>query len=411
MIAHTPSALSLPLRTPRFTPRAPVRAPLDDSPRFTTDGSLELEQHLARICEKIAAGVRGLVSSGRLEGLLLGGGYGRGEGGVLRAPGGDRPYNDLEFYVFLRGSRHLNELRFGRALHALGEILTPQAGAEVEFKIASLRELAASPVSMFSYDLVLGHRWIVGNDEMLAECSHHFESARIPLAEATRLLMNRCSGLLFAKERLERPVFTASDADFVRRNIAKAQLALGDAVLVARGDYHWSVRERHRELERLARLDPTPWLDEVSRHHTAGVEFKLRPERSTASRNELATQHSIVSARAKEIWFWLEEQRLHSTFASPHAYATSPCNKWPESATLRTVLVNLRALGWRPLRQGQAGRHPRGRILNAMTLLLWEPDTVTSREHLRVVQRELQTHATSFRKVMHAYRELWSRVN
>src|SRR5213075_351651 len=103
----------------------------------------------------------------RLEGLLLGGGYGRGEGGVLPTASGDRPYNDLEFYVFLRGNRHLNELRFGRALHVLGEILTPQAGVEVEFKIASLRELASTPISMFSYDLVVAHRWIIGNDELL----------------------------------------------------------------------------------------------------------------------------------------------------------------------------------------------------------------------------------------------------
>mgnify|MGYP006142135189 CR=1 FL=1 len=39
------------------------------------------------------------------------------------------------------------------------------------------------------------------------------------------------TGLLFARERLDRPHFTAADADFVGRNLAKARLALGDAVL------------------------------------------------------------------------------------------------------------------------------------------------------------------------------------
>src|SRR5438874_7581427 len=81
MITHTPTALSLPLRTPRITARAPNRPPVEICPRFTTDGGRELEQHLARTCEKIAAGIGGLVSSRRLEGLLLAGGYGRGEGG------------------------------------------------------------------------------------------------------------------------------------------------------------------------------------------------------------------------------------------------------------------------------------------------------------------------------------------
>src|SRR5437660_1366005 len=84
--------------------------------------------------------------------LLLGGGYGRGEGGVWRTPDGDRPYNDLEFYVCLRGSRHWNEQYYQRPIEILGEILTPQTGVHVEFKIISLAELARQRVSMFSYD-------------------------------------------------------------------------------------------------------------------------------------------------------------------------------------------------------------------------------------------------------------------
>src|SRR3954452_8083833 len=114
----------------------------DASTRFTIDGSIELETRLGAFCTKITGAVRGLIPRRRLEALVLGGGYGRGEGGVLRTPEGDRPYNDLEFYVFVRGNRHLNERRFGRALHVLGEILTKQAGVDVEFKIASLAELA-----------------------------------------------------------------------------------------------------------------------------------------------------------------------------------------------------------------------------------------------------------------------------
>src|SRR3954470_23870388 len=195
MIAHTPTALTLPLRTARVMPRVPVVPPTEVAPRFTADGSRELEQHLARTCEKIAAGVRGLIPRGKLEAILLGGGYGRGEGGVLVTPSGERPYNDLEFYVCVRGNRHLNEKRFGRALHVLGEILTPQAGVEVEFKITSLAEFERSPISMFSYDLTMGHRWLVGTEELLAHCEHHRAADKIPLSEGTRLLMNRCSGL------------------------------------------------------------------------------------------------------------------------------------------------------------------------------------------------------------------------
>jgi hypothetical protein len=63
--------------------------------------------------------------------------------------------------------------------------------------------------------------------------------------------MNRSSGLLFSAALLDSDKFLEKDSDFVRRNIAKAQLALGDVVLSAFGRYHSSCRERHRRLEKL----------------------------------------------------------------------------------------------------------------------------------------------------------------
>src|SRR5205085_649743 len=149
------------------------------------------------------------------------------------------------------------------------------------------------PVSMFSYDMALGHRWIVGNDDLFTGCDHHFDAERIPLCEATRLLMNRCSGLLFARERLEKKEFTANDADFTRRNIAKAELALGDALLVAHQLYHWSVRERQSRLATLAAPNLPSWWASMRRLYARGVEFKLHPQRSTESRADLGVQHAI----------------------------------------------------------------------------------------------------------------------
>lgn len=416
MIAQPPSptALTLPLRTPRVVARPPVVAPeiaTADQPRFTPDGSRELEQHLARTCAKIGAGLRGLIPPQKLECVLLGGGYGRGEGGVLRTPSGDRPYNDLEFYVCLRGNRHLNELRFGHALHVLGEILTPQAGIEVEFKITSLRELEQAPVSMFSYDLLLGHRMIAGNEAQLARCVHHRRSEAIPLAEATRLLMNRCSGLLFAREKLARREFTAADADFVRRNLAKADLALGDAVLVVHRQYHWSARERHQLLEQLPSVESLPSLPQIRAHHAAGVAFKLHPERSTATREELLAQHTPLVALAREVFLWLESRRLETSFTSATDYALACRNKCPELPAARNLLINAKTLGFRPFLAARAGRHPRERILNALALLLWEPAALTSPRLLTPLQRDLQTGATTFSELMQAYRALWSRVN
>src|SRR5437879_2839043 len=57
--------------------------------RFTIDGSDALERQLNEICRTIAESVQELIPKERFEALLLGGGYGRGEGGVLGTASGD----------------------------------------------------------------------------------------------------------------------------------------------------------------------------------------------------------------------------------------------------------------------------------------------------------------------------------
>src|SRR5260370_30848080 len=159
----------------------------------------------------------------------------------------------------------------------LAEELSVDAEVEVQLQLFSLAKLQRARVSMFYYDLVAGHRWVWGTESLLAGCSHHLQADRIPLCEATRLLMNRCSGLLFAKERLQRGDLGAEDADFVRRNLAKAQLTFGDALLTARRQYHWSCRQRHERLERFLPVQDLPSFAETVRHHPARVNFKLHP--------------------------------------------------------------------------------------------------------------------------------------
>lgn len=364
--------------------------------RFTIDGSDELEQRLGELCAEITREVQRIVPASRLEGLLLGGGYGRGEGGVLRTPEGDQPYNDLEFYVLIRGPVFLNERRYRHALHELGERLTPAAGLEVEFKILSRERLERSPVSMFYYDLVVGNWQLLGAVDLLSGCAHHHHPEKIPLHEATRLLMNRCSGLLFSLERLRRPVFGAEEADFVGRNLAKAQLAFGDVVLAAHGRYHQSCRERLDRLRTLVPAQPIAWLDQVRRHHAEGVEFKLHPVRCTATKDALIVRHTELSELGRAIWLWLEERRLKVRFATTREYALSSVDKCPETSAWRNRLVHFKTGGLGAALRPEARRYPRERLFHSLALLLWDPPAM---------------QPADFTGGVEVYEKLWHRFN
>lgn len=379
--------------------------------RFTLDGSDELEKHLRHVCEQVADGVRAIVPAARLEGVLLAGGYGRGEGGVLKDGDHDRAYNDMEFYVFIRGATLWNDRRYKRALHELGERLSPLAGLEVEFKIVSAAALRRALPTMFSYDFVTKHHWVLGDDSLLSGCDHHRDAEAVPASEATRLLFNRCSGLLFAAARLAKTTFTEDDADFVGRNIAKAQLGIGDALLASEGCYHWSCLKRHGLLCALLRRDHelATAFQGIAPNHEAGVVFKLRPQRATSSREELAAKHAEISGLARRAWLHLESLRLQRHFSDAADYAASPLDKCPEQPRWKNVLVNVRTFGPSVLRTAKAARYPRERLFTALSLLLW-----TDWDHpstLAILQNQLRTEANDIDGLVSAYEKLWHRFN
>ena len=394
-------ALSIPQAARPASRTAAPTAPA----RFTVDGTDALERQVRRLSERVLAEVRGIIPPGRFEALLLGGGYGRGEGGVLRTRGGDRPYNDLEFYLCVRGHRLVNRRRYGPALQQLLARLSREAGLEVEITIISLALLRAAPVSMFYYDLVSGHRWLWGQETDLAGCERHRQSALLPAGEAIRLLLNRCTGLLLAREKLRRLPLNEEDLDFVARNLAKLQLALGDAVLTMLGQYHWSCRERHDRLMAAGEGGRLAWLDEVRRHHEMGVEFKLHPRRHVLSVLHLDSLTRELTELAREVWLWVESRRLGRVFSSTTEYALSEVSKNPETNPWRNRLLNGRLLGWHCALLPGSRRNPRERVLHALALLLW--DGIGNAALLRRLQEELRTRAAEREALVKRYWEVW----
>jgi hypothetical protein len=379
--------------------------------RFTIDGSAALEQRLAELCAQVRSELEAAIAPSRLEALLLGGGYGRGEGGVLKNSGDDLPYNDLEFYLFLTGPPQWNQIRHGKRLHHIAEQLTAEAGLEIEFKLISFKQLRNSSVSMFHYDLVMGHRWIKGNEELLTRCEHHRMPDQIPLAEALRLLMNRCTGLLFSKERLHRENFTDTEADFTGRNLAKAQLAFGDVFLAVHGQYHWSCRTRRERLRSWNAATDFPRLPDLQEHHRAGVEFKLHPTRGTGPRDHYWDRFCELTELGLQLWLWLESRRLHVKFSSARHYALHPLNKCPEKSRWRNRLVQVKNFGFSALLRRESERYPREKLLNTLPLLLWDADALTDPVLLGHVQGNLGTDAKHLADLTRAYESIWRRFN
>ncbi len=280
-----------------------------------------------------------LGALGGVEAFVLAGGYGRGEGGVLVGDDGrEHLYNDLEFYLFTKGIPTA-ALRHG--VHQIEREGSRALELEVEIRMLPSRALRRAVPSMFFYDLFWGHRVVYGPEDFVRRFTPDAvrDEDRIPLHEATRLLFNRGSGLLFAAAKLG-GIDPDRDIRFIQRNHAKLKLALGDAWLAAHGEYHWSCVERNRRLKKHAITLPNGAV--IQGFHDEGVQFKLHPAHPMLDDATLRAQQQRLVALWTELFLWLEGKRLQTSFSTLSSYVHYAGRVLPEMSLLKAVLCHLR---------------------------------------------------------------------
>jgi hypothetical protein len=202
----------------------------------------------------------------------------------------------------------------------------------------------------------------------------------------------------------------AEQNDFVGRNLAKAQLALGDVILAATSQYHWSVLERGERMSRMDDFEKMPWLSDARRHHAAGVEFKLHPRRVAKSVRQFTNEHVEISNLARQIWLWIEGRRCGERFASARDYAFSHCRGRLRPALIRNALLNARELGLRSLSDAFGFQYPRERLFHALPVLLWE-EPLNDLKLKRRLQMLLRTSASDWHSLVAAYKKVWPRFS
>ena len=188
---------------------------------------------------EIAAAVRNLAMPG-FAGLVLGGGYGRGEGGVTAD---HRLYNDLDFFVLMDAPEAALP-KLAKRLAPVSAAFGARLGLDIDFTLRTAARLRRDERRLMVQELLHAHVVVTPSDFDLAAWSgaRLHAPSEVPAGEAARLLMNRGMGLDLARRRL---AANGGRADgFVLRNLNKAVLGAGDARLIAEGRYAWTLAER-----------------------------------------------------------------------------------------------------------------------------------------------------------------------
>ena len=296
-----------------------------------------------------------------LVALVLGGGYGRGEGGVLQVSGEERPYNDLDLVLIVRRKTRLP----WDALHGIRHKYASLTGIEVDFsRPLTVDDVRGWPPTLMWSDLLHGHRVLDGDADILTANAPDLRADRLMPVEATRLMLNRGSGLLWAL-RVARGCEPAPDADFIRRNYYKCALTLGDALLISYGRFATPYTGRGERLSRLLGELTRPFSFDLSRIYRDALRFKFWPGEPASTPGEL--QLGEMAAEWGEVLLFVESRRAHREFRSVSEYAACRDAREPEQnrmARWPRNLVRNRQLGCWSL------RYPRERLYRELPMLL-----------------------------------------
>lgn len=336
--------------------------------QYTYSGNPNTENLLRISLNGIAEEIAALPESIYIRSVVLGGGYGRGEGGAT--PEGFL-YNDLDFLVFSRTPEVPAMI-----VEPFGELSRKwkkQLGIDVDFfMVPDDKWLARNAETLMIQEMIAGHAVIFGEPGIFRE-TPRIPWEKLPWSEGARLLLNRGTGLLLARRK-------ADDAEFGIRNLHKAALGCGDALLIARHAYKRTGMERLSALSGLPDI-PGPLADLYER----ALQYKYTPDP--------AKQPEPMEQLPAYCELWQETLRRFTAIvtkeepSSAETAVRALCNNAgdPFARRLKNSLLNLRYCKDLPF-LFPSGASPRLKLLLPLSELLNAP-SASAETYLRLWNR------------------------
>ena len=309
----------------------------DSIPSYARAGSRDFDRWMSDRLTDLTGDVRRALS-GNLVALVLGGGYGRGEGAVVGRGGQERPYNDLDLILIVKSRPGA-----GKRLEAVSRHHEEAMGIAVDFSRAlTVGDVASWEHRLRWHELYHGHQVLDGDPAIVHQHAPRQIALPVPLCEASRLLLNRGAGLVWARRVLlgQEP---APDPDFVRRNAYKALLAVGDAYVIAAGVLAPRHEGRLELLRAFVRQFPPSEAALVTSAYASALAFKFEPDSMPAG-SAVAELLDRATALWSAAFLRIESQRHGIAWTDLASYArwSGPREPAPARRWLRNLGSNLR---------------------------------------------------------------------
>ena len=108
-----------------------------------------------------------IIPKEKIKCIILIGGYGRGEGGVIRKGDSLIPHNNLDFNIITNGSLFKNKDYFRKEILRLINNDLPHKDITIDISINEKFKIKYAETKLIYYDMKFGHRLSYGDDNWL----------------------------------------------------------------------------------------------------------------------------------------------------------------------------------------------------------------------------------------------------
>jgi hypothetical protein len=272
----------------------------------TSWGSVAEELHV------LAKGLRRCLR-GREMSVLAVGSVGRAH--MEAGSTGSMLPTDYDIVVIAHRLSEAERLMARRRIHRWLRTVSPSFSVPVSVGLLRSSDLPRRPFTLFNYEMRYGHQVLVGDDPTPSMPLYRVE--QMPHIEATRLLLNRGVLLWGDRTRSKAPGGGEEASGTGLRN-AKALLAIGDALLIVDGAYHWSYQGRLANAGRRAAFES--FGEDLRARYITELKSRIAGISSVGRFGQSEETSALLSIHAAVLRF-VEERRLGRSFSNWRDYA------------------------------------------------------------------------------------------
>ncbi len=280
---------------------------------ITHNGNEEAEQYSRKVLTEAINIILTSVGQNTIDAIVLIGGYGRGEGGVIETKNGSRPHNNFDLIAFSTNRKP------SQYLETINDKLAPirkKYNIGIDLSMIETKKFSKQSCLVMWYDITHGHKILWGKHHFLLNFSQ-FELHDIPSWDVRNLMVNRSSLLLINRYILFHELNEIRKKTIIKHFI-KATVGYGDALLFKHNLYHWSYMQKQDNMKMLAKQGLVP--NDISEYYEEAINFRFSPNYSIFSTLDLKQHNENLIRSFEKIHKEFEQFRLKTDFTTWSEY-------------------------------------------------------------------------------------------